>query len=221
MALVGKVAELKADDTIIQNLIERVQTLENMPDEEKKQLIEYLHNFNITDQRLNELNNSQKQFHADTRRWLQALDQSIKRQQLLVDRQIINDIRHEVEVETGFNIRDYVTEEQRRIVTQAWAHLTEKQIQAAHQLDEINEQLSSTNTKIKNLESAINEDFDDIIKIVGTVVILAVVLSIPMYAIAFHYHPVLTSILLVLVIAFIIITWLLVLKKNGDQYNGN
>lgn len=86
MALVGKVAELKADDTIIQNLIERVQTLENMPDEEKKQLIEYLHNFNITDQRLNELNNSQKQFHADTRRWLQALDQSIKRQQLLVDR---------------------------------------------------------------------------------------------------------------------------------------
>ena len=83
----------------------------------KEQLAEYLHDFKITDDRLWSLNNDQFKFHQDCLKYLQQFEIILANKQVVVDENVINDIKNLVQAETGFNLRDYVSNEQKALIT--------------------------------------------------------------------------------------------------------
>lgn len=198
-ALISKIAELKQEQSVIENLINRVQALENMPDETKKQLSEYLHDFNVTDQRLQELNTGQIQFHKDCLAYLRQFNTVLANKQVTVDATVINDIKKLVETQTGFNLRDYVTDVQRQLITNAFSNLATMQQKVVKQQQELINKMDSTIQKqdaiigrMDELDNRVSGYLSDIMIIVCFIGGLALLLTVPSYVLAFNRHPVLT-----------------------------
>lgn len=206
-ALISKIAELKQEQSVIENLINRVQALENMPDETKKQLSEYLHDFTITDQRLKELNTGQIQFHKDCLAYLRQFNTVLANKQVVVDEGVINDIKNLVETQTGFNLRDYVTDVQRQLITNAFNNLASMQQKFAKQQQDLIGKMELTIQKqdviigrMDELDNRVRGYLSDIMIIVGFIGGLALLLTVPSYVLAFNRHPVLTVVCIIIAV---------------------
>lgn len=200
-ALISKIAELKQENAILENLANRVSTLENMPDEAKKELVEYLHDFNVTDKWLHSLSDDQISFHNDCVNYLKHFEKVLASKQVVVDENVINDIKNLVEVQTGFNLRDYVTDVQRNLITKAFSDLADMQQQQLDNQQQIingqQEILDRQNAIIDRMDELDNRASDYVIDIVIILLIIggfALLLTIPSYILAIDHHPKLTSI---------------------------
>lgn len=220
-ALISKIAELKQQQSVIDNLINRVSTLENMPDETKKQLSEYLHNFNITDHYLKSLNADQIKYHNDVVKYLTRFDTVLANKQIVVNEKVINDIKNLVIAQTGFNLKTYVTNVQRELITKAFDDLTVMQQQLVKQQQQIIDTqqtiIHKTNTvsnRLDDLDGRVSEYLKDIMIVVCLMGSLAVLLLIPNYVLAFDRHPVLT------VLGFVISVLTCGFTAYGALFNG-
>lgn len=198
-ALISKIAELKQQQSVIDNLINRVSTLENMPDETKKQLSEYLHNFNVTDQYLKSLSAGQRNYHDDIVKYLNRFDTVLANKQVVVNEKVINDIKNLVIAQTGFNLKTYVTNVQRELITKAFDDLTAMQQQLVKQQQQIIDtqqtiidKTNAVSNRLDDLDGRVGEYLNDIMIVVCLMGSLAVLLLIPNYVLAFDRHPVLT-----------------------------
>lgn len=200
MALISKIGELKQQQSVIDNLINRVSVLENMPDETKKQLSEYLHDFNITDQYLGSLNDDQIKFHDDVIKYLKQFNTVLANKQVVVDENVINDIKNLVIAQTGFNLKKYVTNVQQQLITKAFSDLTAMQQRLVKQQQQIIDTqqtiIDKTNkisNRLDNVDGHVGEYLKDIMIVVCLMGSLAVLLLIPNYILAFNQHPILTA----------------------------
>lgn len=199
MALISKIAELKQQQSVIDNLINRVSVLENMPDETKKQLSEYLHDFNVTDQYLGSLNDDQIKFHDDVIKYLKQFNTVLANKQVVVDENVINDIKNLVIAQTGFNLKKYVTNVQQQLITKAFSDLTAMQQRLVKQQQQIIDtqqtiidKTNAVSKRLDDLDDHVSEYLKDIMIVVCLMGSLAVLLLFPNYVMAFNRHPALT-----------------------------
>ncbi|RMX26577.1 hypothetical protein C5O77_01140 (plasmid) [Limosilactobacillus reuteri] len=197
--LISKIGELKLQDSVIENIVNRVNTLENMPNETKKQLAEYLHNFEITDNRLWSLNKDQVEFHKDCLNYLQQFEIILANKQVVVDENVINDIKNLVQAETGFNLRDYVSNKQKELITHAFNNLTNMQQDIVNKQQQLIDKMQQTitiqnkiNAQMNKVDNHLGEYLHGIIQIVALFGGLSLLLTIPNFVLAFDRHPVLT-----------------------------
>ena len=215
--LISSIAQLKADQAVIQDLLTRVGALEaGMSDEVKRQLTEYLHDFTVTDARLKALVEADGRLHADLTKSYTNLIRAIRAQQIVIDSQVIDQIKRAVEQSTGMDIKAYLTEVQRKLIQQQYKQVEQVQADTLKRTQQINDRVRGLDDHLDALEDRVDRAFDRMAWLVMLVGAGALLVTVPLYITAFDRHPVLTSVLLGLLLV-LIVGLLIVQRRDSDE----
>lgn len=215
--LIASIAQLKADQAVLQDLLNRVGVLEaGMSDEVKRQLTEYLHDFTVTDNRLQALAEADGRLHTDLTKSYTTLIRAIRAQQIVIDSQVIDQIKRAVEQSTGMDIKSYLTNVQQQLIQQQYQKVEQVQAETLKRTQQINNRVHGLDDHLDALEDRMDRAFDRMSWLVMLVGAGALLVTVPLYVMAFDRHPVLTSVLLGLLLV-LIIGLLIVQRRDSDE----
>lgn len=215
-ALIASIAQLKADQAVIQDLLTRVGVLEaGMSDEVKRQLTEYLHDFTVTDARLKALVEADGRLHADLTKSYTNLIRAIRAQQIVIDNQVIDQIKRAVEQSTGMDIKAYLTDVQQRLIQQQYQQVTQAQAETLKRTQQVSDRLNGLDGHLDALEDRVDRSFDRMSWLVMLVGAGALLVTVPLYVMAFDRHPILTGVLLGLLL--VLIAGLLIVQRRDSD----
>lgn len=198
-------------------MVNRLNLLEDgLDDEVKRQLAEYLHDFSVTDNALKTLLSTTQRLHADLTQSNRDVIRAIQAQQIVIDRQVIDQIKTAVERSSGLSIRDLITKTQQQQLEIQYREVKQAQTETLKRSQQTMDRLDGVDTQLDQLEERVESGYSDMRLMVLAVGAGAILAMIPLYVMAFDRHPWLTGLLMVVVIGLLIAV---VVDKRGDNHD--
>lgn len=213
--LIDNIGDLKADQPVIQDLLNRVGVLEQTPDEVSRQLSEYVRNFDVINERQLETGRAVTKVNKELVESFNRVIKAINGKQIYINRSVVTQIQRAVERSTGMTIREYVTKTQERLIQQQYQEVKQAQAETLKRTQRISDRLDGFGERLDALEGRIEMAYDRMSWLVMLVGAGALLVTVPLYVMAFDRHPILTGILLGLLL--VLIVWLLISQRGGKD----
>lgn len=216
-ALGSKVDDVRGDQAVIQSLLNRVKALEDKPDEQQKLLVEYVRNFDTTNQLIGKVQEGQATFATGVQTLLKKIATYVQKKKIMVDASTIEELRAVVEKKTNNKLGEYIGNVQRESIEKQFNQLAKA----------INDQEAPIKRKMNDMNGQLNE-LDDKISQLGQIVVALFWLMIAtlsagifsgfiLWFKGFKQHPVVSVIALIVI--SILVAWLYHKAEQEDSDN--
>ena len=216
-ALGSKVDGVRGDQAVIQSLLNRVKALEDKPDEQRKLLVEYVRNFDTTNQLIGKVQEGQATFATGVQTLLKKIAIYVQQKKIMIDASTIEELRAVVERKTNNKLGEYIGKVQREAIEKQFNQLAKA----------INDQEAPIKRKMGDMNDRLDELDDRISQLGQTVValfwLMIAALSAGIFAgfilwfKGFRQHPVVSVIALIVI--SILVAWLYRKAEQEDSDN--
>ena len=121
--LTSKVDGVRSDQAVIQSLLNRVKVLEDKPDEQRKLLVEYVRNFDTTNQLIGKVQEGQANFATGVQTLLKQIATYVRQKKIMIDASTIEELRAVVEQKTNNKLSEYIGNVQREAIEKQFNQL--------------------------------------------------------------------------------------------------
>lgn len=198
-ALGSKVDDVRGDQSLLQSLIYRVNVLENKPDEQKRLLDEYVHNWDSLTQQIGKIQNGQILFSQSVQKLLKNMAYYVKHKQITINASTIEALQAVVEAKTNNSLDNYIGQVQVKAINTNFQKLVkainDQEAPIQQKLKTINQRLDNIDNKITQLDSV----FTILMYVTIAMFLAGAFAGMTLWINALNHHPVLAwSVLLVI-----------------------
>lgn len=197
--LTSKVDDVRGDQSLLQSLINRVNTLENKPDEQKRLLDEYVRNWDSLTQQVGKIQNGQMLFSQSVQKLLKNMAYYVQHKQITIDASTIEALRAVVEAKTNNSLDKYISQVQVKAINANFQKLVnainDQEAPIKEKLDTINKRLDGIDYKIEQLDHV----FTVLMYVTIAMLLAGAFAGMTLWLNALNHHPVLAWIVLLVI----------------------
>lgn len=213
--LTSKVDGVRSDQAVIQSLLNRVKVLEDKPDEQRKLLVEYVRNFDTTNQLIGKVQEGQANFATGVQTLLKQIATYVRQKKIMIDASTIEELRAVVEQKTNNKLSEYIGNVQREAIEKQFNQLAnvinDQEAPIKQKMDDMNNRLDELDDKISRLGQIVVALFWLMIAALSAGIFSGFILWFK----EFRQHPVVS--LIALIVIGIIVAWLYHKAEQEDS----
>ena len=231
MSLADDIKLIESDREVIQNLLKRVDVLEATPDATKEMLAEYARDFDTLDNTVKNIIKGINTYQNSENKVLESIKSTVEDYHWIIDESTLNGLKRLVERDTNFSLQKYVAYIQQNAIKAEFSKLhkalqttvkplVDSQIAQEKKIQDLQKQnleyAQQTNQKMQQntLMMLVITAFSAIIMIFGFM------LGFSSFVNSFAKHPVIASIVFVVMIGFLVYLVSFIKKElKGDDDN--
>lgn len=213
--LTSKVDGVRSDQAVIQSLLNRVKALEDKPDEQRKLLVEYVRNFDATNQLIGKVQEGQANFATGVQTLLKQIATYVRQKKIMIDASTIEELRAVVEQKTNNKLSEYIGNVQREAIEKQFNQLAkvinDQETPIKQKMDDMNDRLDALDDRISRLGQIVVTLFWLMIAALSAGIFSGFILWFK----GFRQHPVVS--LIALIVIGIIVAWLYHKAEQEDS----